>query len=356
MNYISKAPGRICLFGDHQDYLGLPIIACAIDRYAQISGTPNDTDVFYIKMPDIGREFKLRFREKTQEPHTLHLIHSLTVVGRYGCVPNMGYNLTIQSDIPINAGISSSSAIVVAWMQWLLQTYGCHQKITPKLIGQLAYEAEVLEQRSAGGKMDQYTSAIGGTIFLETNDASKVLELDKHVSGLILGESGVPKDTEGLLGDLKGSQLSAIKKVKESHPNFDIHTATLTDFENFKTTLSTDESTYLYAAIKNHLITQEALECFRKSEIDLIKIGDLMNAHHTVLRDSLQITVPKIDAMITAAIDAGAYGAKIVGSGGGGSICAISPKGKEEQIITAIKQAGAIKAYQVSTSKGAHIL
>ena len=24
---ISKAPGRVCLFGDHQDYLGLPIIA-----------------------------------------------------------------------------------------------------------------------------------------------------------------------------------------------------------------------------------------------------------------------------------------------------------------------------------------
>ena len=27
-----SAPGRICLFGDHQDYLGLPVIACAIDR------------------------------------------------------------------------------------------------------------------------------------------------------------------------------------------------------------------------------------------------------------------------------------------------------------------------------------
>ena len=29
---ISKAPGRVCLFGDHQDYLGLPIIATTIDK------------------------------------------------------------------------------------------------------------------------------------------------------------------------------------------------------------------------------------------------------------------------------------------------------------------------------------
>ncbi len=25
------APGRICLFGEHQDFLGLPVIACAIE-------------------------------------------------------------------------------------------------------------------------------------------------------------------------------------------------------------------------------------------------------------------------------------------------------------------------------------
>ncbi len=32
------APGRICLFGEHQDFLGLPIIACAIDLAIEIIG------------------------------------------------------------------------------------------------------------------------------------------------------------------------------------------------------------------------------------------------------------------------------------------------------------------------------
>ena len=30
------APGRICLFGEHQDFLGLPVIACAIDLTMKI--------------------------------------------------------------------------------------------------------------------------------------------------------------------------------------------------------------------------------------------------------------------------------------------------------------------------------
>ena len=41
---ISKAPARICLFGDHQDYLGLPVIACAIDKYIIVEGKPNHSN------------------------------------------------------------------------------------------------------------------------------------------------------------------------------------------------------------------------------------------------------------------------------------------------------------------------
>ena len=38
---LSTAPGRVCLFGDHQDYLELPVIACAIDRMMQIDAEEN---------------------------------------------------------------------------------------------------------------------------------------------------------------------------------------------------------------------------------------------------------------------------------------------------------------------------
>ena len=34
-----STPGRVCLFGEHQDYLQLPIVACAISLRISIEGT-----------------------------------------------------------------------------------------------------------------------------------------------------------------------------------------------------------------------------------------------------------------------------------------------------------------------------
>ncbi|RMB63911.1 galactokinase [Dokdonia sinensis] len=369
MAVISRAPGRVCLFGDHQDYLGLPIIACAIDRYVTLKSVANDEGIFKITMPDLGERFELRFpkqvRDKSQESilttHTVHLINTLKVVSRYGCSPNVGYDIEITSDVPINAGLSSSSAVVVAWLQWLLHTFGCDREVTPEFIGQLAYEAEVLETGGSGGKMDQYTSAIGNIIYLETDGDGTFTPFDIAMSGLIIAQSGIPKDTEGLLGDLKGKQISALEKAKTLQPNFDKKTATLEDYKLFKASFSAEERPFLYAAIENHQITQRALVRFRKSgknntPLDLKIIGQLMTEHHLVLKNKLKITVPRVDAMINAALEAGAYGAKIVGSGGGGSICALAPKGKEDQVIQALLKAGAVTASQVNVSKGTHII
>ena len=114
--------------------------------------------------------------------------------------------------------------------------------------------------------------------------------------------------------------------------------------------LPTKLEPYFYAAIKNHEITLQAYQLLQNEILDLQKIGGLMSQHHEVLRDLLKITTPKIDAMINAALNAGAYGAKIVGSGGGGSICAIAPKEKEQAVVNAIKEVSGENAYVVDVT------
>ena len=37
-----KAPGRICLFGEHSDYLGLGVIPAAINLHIAVEATPID--------------------------------------------------------------------------------------------------------------------------------------------------------------------------------------------------------------------------------------------------------------------------------------------------------------------------
>ena len=49
-------PGRICLFGEHQDYLGLPVIAMAISLRANISGYKRPDRQVIIHKPDIGEK------------------------------------------------------------------------------------------------------------------------------------------------------------------------------------------------------------------------------------------------------------------------------------------------------------
>ena len=51
-----KVPARICFYGDHQDYLGLPVIAGTINRYIKIYAKENNNLCFNIEMPDIKQK------------------------------------------------------------------------------------------------------------------------------------------------------------------------------------------------------------------------------------------------------------------------------------------------------------
>ncbi len=348
---IFKAPGRICLFGDHQDYLGLPIIACAINRFVEIKAIVNQTDMFHIEMPDIfiSRSFSIYENFETLQPSDF-LASSIRVLKRYGCIPNEGFDILITGEIPINAGLSSSSAVVVAWVRFLVETFGCTYPITNKFIAEIAYEAEVLEHNSPGGRMDQYTIAIGDIIYLQTGKNTRFKKIKNTLNVLVVAESGVPKNTIGVLGNLKKKALNSIKIVQDYDHSFDLFSASLIDIDTYSHVLPKDLIPLFYASIKNHLITQAAFLALHKNPLDHKKIGKLMNEHHYVLKNKLKVTTPKIDQMIDAAIHAGAYGAKIVGSGGGGSICALTSQHHQEPVIKALMRAGAKDAYPISVT------
>ncbi len=355
---ISLAPGRVCLFGDHQDYINLPVIACAIDRNIKLIAEENNGNFFHIKTPDINQERIIRIASKIEKvKKSDHLLSALKVLKRYGCVPNRGFNITISGDLPINAGTSSSTAVVVSWVKFLLEAFGSEYTVTPELVSQIAHEAEVTEHGLPGGRMDQYSIGLGNVLYLETNEKSINYEiLDIPIKGLIVGESGIPKKTIGVLKELKKNAWLSINKVKEIYKNFDIRKASKSDLNTLLNQIPDELKPYLYAAISNHDITQRAFKELKKEELDFLKIGKLMSEHHQILKDILKITVPKIDDMIDSALNAGAYGAKIVGSGQGGCIVALAPNEKEQDVINAILKAGGKDAYKVNVDLGARII
>ena len=349
---LSVAPARICLFGDHQDYLQLPVIACAIDRKIKIEASVNDRGCFLIHKTNMNESVTLPLLiDKRKITKTDYLETALRVLSRYGCIPTRGYDVVIEGNIPINAGLSSSSAFTIAWIQFLIEAYGIDKKVTPDLIAQLAYETEVLEHNTSGGKMDQFTIALGNMIYLNTFNNAYTTFFNP-IGQMVIGVSGIAKDTLGSLSFLKENALRAIDQVKQKLLSFEISTASIYDLEHYLTFVTPDLAPFFTAAITNHYLTKLAKLELEKAKPNLVTLGKLMNLHHQQLKNNLKITTPKIDNMISAVLDAGAYGAKIVGSGGGGCIVALTDQNNTNALVESLKNAGAVDAFVVVQSSG----
>jgi galactokinase len=321
-----STPGRICLFGEHQDYLHLPVIAAAISLRISVEGTARVDRKVNIDLPDIRKRESFEISDQILYIKERDYFRSVVnVLQRHGMRFTHGFDCTVQGNIPINAGTASSSALIVGWTNFLLQMFDPPRPSTPEEIAQFAYEAEVLEFSEPGGVMDQYSTANGGLIWLESFPSAKMSTLHAGLKSFVLGNSHQPKDTRSVLAHVKNKILDIVRNLTEKHPEFTLQTIAADGLERFRGDLMDDELRLLAGTVRNRDITIDAKKALGKAPLDHKEIGNLLNEHQTVLRDVLKISTDKIDRMIDAALKAGAYGAKINGSGGGGCMFAYAP-------------------------------
>jgi len=342
-----QTPGRICLFGDHQDYLELPVIACAINRYIWLEANPIPSPEFRLHFPDLKKTRTISLAETFEQLDAGdHLGAGVRLMRRIGTEFSQGYAITLYGNLPINAGVSSSSAVIVAWMAFLWKAYR-EDSLSPYQLGQLAYEAEVVEQGAPGGKMDQMAIAHEGLVYIDTREGGPISSLPVPKMGLVLAESGVPKSTTQTLGSVRYRVQEAVSLLQQFEPTFVLRTISPTRLSTYLPQLPLSLQGVFEGAVLNHAITQQAHEQFLSEEPDVEQIAQLMYQHHEVLRDLLKISVEPIDRIVSAAMGTGALGAKMVGSGGGGCVVAITRVGEEEAVAHAMVRAGARAAYKV---------
>ena len=143
-----------------------------------------------------------------------------------------GYDIVIAGNIPVNAGVSSSSALVVAWIRFLIEAQEDKKPLNDIQIGKLAYEAEVLNFNQPGGLMDQYTIAQGGMLYIDTKKGS-TLALNPEIGTLILAESGIEKQTLKVLQNARNFAQKAVTEVKSRDPQFNLSIANENDYEKY---------------------------------------------------------------------------------------------------------------------------
>lgn len=347
-----STPGRICLFGEHQDYLGLPVIAAAISRRIQITGHRRSDNQVIIHLPDINdyQAFELAPKLVYQKQRDYFRSVLNILQQREGVHFSKGIEATVRGNIPINSGTSSSSALIVTWINFLLQLSDNKVQKSQQEIGELAYQAEVLEFGEPGGMMDHYSTALGEVMYLESQPAIRIERFQPKLGTFVLGDSLQPKDTLTILKHVKHGMLEAIRKIKIHDPGFDLHQAPLDRAAAYQSILTADEFILLKSNLSDRDILLEARQLFQKDQMDDVHFGNLLTQHQTNLRDAKRVSTRKIDAMIDAALKAGALGAKINGSGGGGCMFAYAPQNPEAVVKSIEAQGG--KAYIITIDEG----
>ncbi|WP_222983562.1 mevalonate kinase [Flagellimonas meishanensis] len=342
-----QVPARICFYGDHQDYLGLPVIACTIDRYINLRATPNTARKFVLKLLDLEQDRVIELDDTLENIQSGDYFRSgMLVAKQHGLHFNQGYTIEISGNIPVNAGLSSSSALVVAWIRFLVAAQNKAKKIDDVQIGRWAYESEVLFFGQPGGLMDQYSIAQGGMLYIDTKSGKSTL-LNKNLGKLLVAESGLAKKTLDVLKNARSYAQNAVEAVQRADTTFSLENTKLTDYEKYKEFVPKAFLPHWYATVHNYHITLEAKRELTKTNPDIHRLGSLMNDHQIILQEQIQNTPTAMIRMMDAARKAGAIGAKTIGSGGGGCMVAMIHGGDKQKVVKAFLQNGAKAVYEV---------
>ncbi|UCE09280.1 MAG: GHMP kinase [Candidatus Thorarchaeota archaeon] len=348
-----RAPGRIVLFGEHSDYIGLDVIPSAITLSITIEVSPREDKVVEVEYLDLDEHDEFRVGQKLSYRHKRDYLRSaFNIMRRKGCTPIRGADLRVRGEMPIAAGLSSSSALSVAAV--MAAAYLSDHKMDLRDTALTAFDAEVTEFGESGGMQDHFASVYGGIIHLDFGEDCKVTRLAATMDGIVIGDSLEKKaDTVSDIEAIKSTVVEEYAAISEHIGDFNHRTTPINQvYELFKGRPSSGRRV-AEATLRNRDLTASALELLISRDPNPSLLGKLLDEHHSILRDGLDRSTSKIESMIAAAKAAGALGCKINGSGGGGTMIAYAP-GREQEVADAMRKSGGVP-YLTSIGQGASI-
>ena len=302
----SSAPGKVYLFGEHAVVYGEPAVPCAIERRAHVSVERRDDDALRVHSEDLSLDgFTVKYSGGTDERPDVDVSESL-IEAAMGYVdgaidqvrevtgdPDTGFDVTIESDIPLGAGLGSSAAVVVAAIDAATRELGV--TLSTDELAERAYRTEHAVQDGQASRADTFCSATGGAVRVEGDDCRPIEAPDLP---LVIGFDGGAGDT--------GALVAGVRALRQEYE------------------FATDTIEAIGDVVRNG---ESAL-----ADGDLDELGRLMDFNHGLL-SALGVSSRSLDGMVWAAREAGARGAKLTGAGGGGCIVALDPTEETETAL-----------------------
>ncbi|KKK43934.1 hypothetical protein LCGC14_1232010 [marine sediment metagenome] len=295
--------GKTILFGEHFVVFGLPAIASALDSVtiADIKVSEGSGWVVDDQRPATPGYKKKKYKEAMQSIQ--NVLDYLKI-----STENQKLEISFSGDLIAASGVGASAAQCTSLSRALNETFNLN--LNDEKINEAAYEGEKAYHGTPSG-IDNTASTYGGLIwFVKNLDGGKntmdLLESPKKIP-LVIANSGITASTTKVVAD--------VRRLKEESPE---------KFEN------------IFDDYKK--IAENAKQALLKGDINII--GALMNENHTLLQ-KITVSGEINDKLVTLALNNGAIGAKMTGTGRGGLVIALTKDVRaQEKIAKAVEKEG----------------
>jgi mevalonate kinase len=295
-----SAPGKIILFGEHAVVYGRPALAVPVTQvHADVDITNSNSTGIWIQAPDINLHAELN---TLPSDHPIaSVIHNLFFLSRVSPFPSL--NIKITSTIPVASGLGSGAAVTAALTRAL--SSHINYPMTDEQVNAFAYEIEKLYHGTPSG-IDNTVITYAKPVYFIKGQAMETFQVARPFT-IVIGDTGISAPTKESVGDVH--KLWEADKAK---------------WENVF-----DE------------IADISFSARRVIEEGWTKmLGALMDENHALLQ-SMTVSSPELDQLVSAARNAGALGAKLSGGGRGGNMIALVELDTAEAVARSLMEAGA---------------
>lgn len=302
MRITASAPGKAILFGEHFVVKGRPAVAVALELRLKVT-VSNSSEYIVIASKNTGGRLivdpsNLTVKEDDKGPSQL-----LAVLKE---LKNMAGRLkpayiSIESEIPVAAGLGSSASLAVAFTAAYSRYLGLN--LSKEEISRIAYEAEKIVHGKPSG-IDNTIASLGGAILYHKGSTRRINISNLDRVAIIIADTGIERSTR--------KAVLSVLSLYDKHPKV---------------------MEKIYEASEE--IIREAEESLSRG--DWVRVGELMNINHGLL-SAIGVSTLELEKLVHLARKNGALGAKITGAGMGGSIIALVLRESVEQVVEVLRR------------------
>ena len=320
------APGRINLIGEHTDYNDGLVMPIALRLGVTVAATSRDdtsvrlTTDAAVSPRDVAYVLGAEGRDGTWVDRARGVT---AMLAREGAAIR-GFDAEITSDLPVGAGLGSSAAFAIALLRSLSKLFDL--ALDDAVSARLAHAAETEFAGARAGMLDQLASVYGrakDALLIDMRDhATQVIPLPSTIELAVI-DSGTRHE------HATGGYNRRRAECEDACLHLGI--ASLRDIDGSPLDELLERLPAPLDRRVRHVVTENgrvrrAVDAVRAR--DDVELGQLLNASHRSLRDDYEVSTPELDELTGLAIGAGALGARMVGGGFGGSIIALTRRGR----------------------------